>query len=173
MEIKKDPENIIFNSSWSLWYHKIAERWEPSAYEKIITFYNLKEYFTFFNNIEKLGGITASHYFLMRGDIAPVYEHEANKGNYAWTLMVSRTENGRDNCEGVARKCWEEITLRALGETLVKESHNINGITINVKEEGIIIQIWTSFKNPMNENILPNTVLQMSKKIKIKKLINN
>lgn len=166
----ENPEDILFDDTWSLWYHKKVDIWKIHGYENIYQIKNLKDYWLFFNNIDKLGGITASHYFLMRNTIQPIYEDASNARGHAWTLLVSRNENGRDNCEEIAKKCWEEITLKALGETLLKDSKKINGITINVKDEGIIIQIWTSIKTSISIDMLPNSIRTMSKTIRSKVL---
>jgi hypothetical protein len=126
------PE-IVFNDKWSVWYHHELNVWTVQGYRKIYDISNMEEFWSFYNNLQYLGGINKLHYFLMREGIAPVYEDIRNSRGGTWSSIVSLDS---------AEDSYIDLAQQLVGETLSDCPSDINGISINVKSGVSVIKIW-------------------------------
>lgn len=133
-------------SDWSIWYHHLLDDWTIKGYNKIYTIKTIKDIWDFNNNINILGGITNMHYFLMKKDISPIWEHNDNKNGGCWSILVPIDES---------QEIWEKLTAQILGETFVNIPNIITGISINQKNNISIFKIWNNDKSIRDTNILP------------------
>lgn len=126
---------IQFHSKWSLWYHHSLDNWSINGYRKIYEFNDMENFWRFFNNINCIGGINKLHFFLMRENITPVYEDDANIRGGAWSAIVSLES---------AEESFIDLAMSAIGETISDIPSDITGISINVKSGVSVIKIWNS-----------------------------
>jgi hypothetical protein len=141
-----------FNSEWDLWYHHSQNNWRIDGYKKIFTIKNIKDYWDLHNNINKIGGINNQHFFLMRNGIEPIWEDEKNKFGGCWSIKLLSDKS---------YDLWERLSLYMVGESLIKDSLSINGLSICFKSSmSSVIKIWNSDNNNNSLNQLPNDILK-------------
>ena len=129
---------ITFNDKWCVWYHHELNEWSVKGYRKIYDITNMEEFWSFFNNLQCLGGINKLHYFVMREGITPIYEDVKNCRGGIWSSIVSLDS---------AESSYIELAQRLIGETLSDYPSDINGLSINVKSGVSVIKIWNSDKS--------------------------
>jgi hypothetical protein len=82
----------------------------------------------------------------MREHIFPCWDDENNVNGGCFTIKIIKNK---------AVKFWEEITIKLLGETLLKPAftnlwESINGVSISPKKSFCIVKIW--MKNNDNKD---------------------
>lgn len=137
------------SSEWCLWYHHSRDNWKIDGYRKIYTIHNIKEYWDFHNNIDKIGGINSQHFFLMRDNIEPIWEHPKNKKGGCWSFKVSANK---------ALDLWMKISMYMIGETLTAKPDLINGLSICLKNNQSVIKIWNSDSKENSIDLLPDDI---------------
>ena len=91
---------------------------------------------------------------MMRGDIKPVYEDEANVGGYSYSYIVS----GRD-----VNETFIHVLMKMIGETLVDtENHkSVTGISLVPKRGTSCLKVWLANKEkPLELNVNEIRTLQ-------------
>ena len=147
----KEEQFPKFQSTWNIWYHHNKSSWRIGDYKQIFKISDIKDYWTFHNNINYLGGINSQHFFLMRENIKPIWEDPNNKTGGCWSIKLS-IEKSRD--------LWIKLSSYIVGETLVKSHHSINGISICTKNPTTsVIKIWNNDYKENSIKILPNDIL--------------
>jgi translation initiation factor 4E len=140
-----------FNSTWILWFHRENRNWKINGYNKLYSISNIKEFWDLHNNIKLFGGITSHHYFLMKNNIEPTWEHPDNRNGGTWSFKIPAEDS---------YKLWEKLAMYIVGDTLVEDSSKINGLSIVLKNPSIsIIKIWTSDANYSSLNLLPKDII--------------
>jgi hypothetical protein len=81
----------------------------------------------------------------MSDNVTPIWEDNNNKNGGAWSILVNS-----DN----AFELWEKLSVDLVSETIF--NNNINGISINQKNNIFIIKIWNNNKNLKNNTTLPS-----------------
>jgi hypothetical protein len=151
IENDSSGKNYEFHSNWTLWFHREKNNWKIGGYAEVFTIKNIKHFWNFHNNIHKIGGVTAHHFFLMRNDIEPTWEHEKNRTGGTWSFKVPAEDT---------YKLWERLALYIVGETLVDKPLKINGLSVRLKNPSIsIIKIWTSDASYNSLKLLPKPIL--------------
>jgi hypothetical protein len=80
--------------------------------------------------------VTKSMLFIMRNNIAPMWEDPANKMGGCFSFKIAST---------VIHSVWWDFVFLLCGETLMRDRSKmrlVNGITISPKYEHSIIKIW-------------------------------
>jgi translation initiation factor 4E len=128
----------VLKSSWSIYYHTFADDdWSIESYNKLFTFNTIEEYWKFMNNLPCLSN---GMFFIMRGEILPIWEDDSNKNGGAWTLFVSNNQ---------IETYFINISAHMVNEQLINLPNEINGLSITPKHKSFSIKIWN--KN-MNES---------------------
>ena len=144
-------ENTKLNSSWVLWYHHEKNNWKISGYRKIYKINTIKDFWELYKNFDRIGGINNQHFFLMREGIEPIWEDEANKLGGCWSFKKMENESA---------EIWEDLSVRIVGETLLEDNSEINGLSICLKRQSSsVIKIWNknsknNCKSLINKDIL-------------------
>jgi hypothetical protein len=138
-----------FNTNWDIWYHHSLNDWSVNGYKKIFSVSNIKTFWDFHNNIDCIGGINNLHFFMMRKDIAPIYEDTKNRNGGCWSILVPLTE---------AYIVWEKIAVGLCGETFIKDCSIITGLSINQKSNQAVIKIWNNDRTKNDPLMLPQFV---------------
>jgi hypothetical protein len=132
-----DEDECILNDIWSLYFHDpYNEDWTYGSYIKVVDTSSVDEFWVI-NNITN-DKIHCGMFFYMREYIFPCWDDENNKNGGCLSLKVLKHD---------MMEFWEELCVRLLGETLLKEEHRehwnlINGISTSPKKYFCIIKIW-------------------------------
>ena len=156
MNTTLDQEEDYFplNTYYILWYHGITEKnWDKDSYIKIGIIHSIKEFWTYYNNINTfLKGI----FFLMKEDILPIWEVPDNINGGYWSFRVDRDK---------VDEIWTKLSIQLITENICNSSsskselqqtdqqteqsnkiikHDINGISISPKAVNAVIKIWNN-----------------------------
>lgn len=144
-------EQYQFNNAWDIWYHHTLNDWNISGYRKILTLTNIKNFWSFYNNIDCIGGITNVNMFMMRQNITPIWEDVRNRNGGSWSILVPIAE---------AYNVWEKLACHLVGETLTNDNYLITGISINQKNNIAVIKIWNNDRTKKDISYLPSFIKQ-------------
>jgi hypothetical protein len=136
--------DIKLKDSWNLWYHHILNDWTLSGYKKIYTINTIKDFWDIYNNINLIEELNNLHLYFMRDNVTPIWEDNNNKNGGVWSILVN---------SDYAFELWEKLSVDLVSQTIF--DNNINGISINQKNNIFIIKIWNNNKNLKNNTILP------------------
>ena len=148
-EIKKDK---ILSNEWVLWTHSLSSNdWSLKGYKKIYTITTVGDFWKIFNNFSKLGP-DCFHIYLMKKDITPMWEDDANRNGGICSLKIDFDKSFsefEDICKNVV-----------LNKFLTDEGDDINGVSfspkINSRCSFAIIKIWNgSAKNNIIDLLEP------------------
>ena len=138
--------------NWNIWYHHEKDNWKLSGYKQLYNIDNANSFWKFYNNWDKVGGVTNKHFFLMREDVTPIWEDKNNINGGCWSFKIQ---------EDQADDLWEDLSVylvcNELCPSIVDE---IMGLSICLKKNNnTVIKIWNkNSKNNslklINENIL-------------------
>lgn len=120
-------------SKWNVYYHAFSDTWTIESYTKLCCIETIEDYWKFMNNIPD---ISNGMFFIMRGDILPIWEDTLNKNGGAWTLFISNNQ---------VNSYLINITAFLVNEQLIKNpdmAEEINGISITPKHRSFSIKIW-------------------------------
>jgi hypothetical protein len=140
------------NSEWSIWFHNEKDNWKLSGYKKIYTFNTIANFWKFYNNWDKVGGVTNKHFFLMKNNVTPIWEDQSNINGGCWSFKIQEEQ---------AEDLWEDLSSHVVCEQLCPTiSNEIVGLSICLKKNSnTVVKIWNkNSKNNslklINENIL-------------------
>jgi hypothetical protein len=140
------------NNVWNVWYHHEKDNWKISGYKQIYKLETVSDFWKLYNNLDKLGGITSKHFFLMKENVTPIWEDAININGGCWSFKIQ---------EDMAEELWEDLSMHLICETLCPTIiEDIVGLSICLKKSNnAIIKIWNkNSKNNslklINENIL-------------------
>ena len=127
------------DNNWTLWYHDPDDkRWTIDSYKRLVNLTTLEEFLTYY---ETIGSITSGMFFVMKGDIPPIWEDPANiKGGILTYKLL----------KNISDKIWNELSMMLVGGTLSDDYTHINGISISPKINNCIIKIWIKDSSKMN-----------------------
>lgn len=142
--------NSTFLNKWKLWYHHEKNNWSINGFKDIYIIENISDFWKLYKSWNKIGGVNNKHFFLMKNDIQPIWEHEENVKGGCWSFKVS---------ENQSYILWEDLSKYLICENLINDSNEVNGISICLKKNNYsVIKIW-------NKNSNKNSITQINKKI--------
>lgn len=155
----QEEDHFPLDTYYTLWYHGITEKkWDKDSYIKIGIIHSIKDFWTYYNNINTfLKGI----FFLMKEDILPIWEVPDNINGGYWSFRVDR-----DKVDDI----WTKLSIQLITENICNSSriesdeledseeseenesehdinilkHDINGISISPKAVNAVIKIWNN-----------------------------
>lgn len=138
------------NDKWVLWYHDLDDTdWTINGYQRLADIDTIENFWSIYNSLEE-NVIQNSMFFLMRHNINPIWEDSNNINGGCWSFKITKKD---------VFKAWNELSLHLIGENITKElknSLNINGISISPKKNFSILKIWN--KNQETHNILSKKI---------------
>ena len=141
---------INFLNNWNLWYHHIKDDWSINGYRNIYTIKTAEDFWKLYNNWDKLGGIIYKQFFLMKNNIQPIWEDEANKNGGCWSFKIN---------ENNVEELWEELSILLVTEELLKNKDDVVGLSICLKKNNFcVVKIW-------NNNCKNNSIKLLNPKI--------
>lgn len=144
--------NTELKYTWNIWYHCEKDNWTLSGYKKIYQIKTIEDFWKFYNNWDKVGGVTNKHFFLMRSDITPIWEDQQNINGGCWSFKVQEEQ---------ADDLWEDLSTYLVCDKLCPTiSNEIMGLSVCLKKNSnTVVKIWNqNSKNNslklINQNIL-------------------
>jgi hypothetical protein len=141
----KTYENIgnelKLNSYWTVWVHKSDNTdWTLQSYQKRYMINSIGSFWRFFNNFQFFD-CYKNQLFIMRGEIAPIWEDVNNKFGGICSVKVDSTQRGFKT--DISTEVFISICMLIMNETFIMNNEDINGISYTVKKRGILIKLWT------------------------------
>lgn len=137
------------NSTWILYTLDTKERdWKPEHFKKICKVRTIEDFWSIFNNFNKLG-IKYRRLFMYREPIIPVWEDSRNSNGGECSFKIEVIE---------AIELITYIGIQIIGETFLEDNTKINGFSINPKNGWSIIKIWHSEMEEEFIKLLPETI---------------
>ncbi len=129
------------NSYWTVWVHKInSNDWTLTGYQKIYVINSIGAFWRFFNNFQLLNTYQ-NQIFIMREEIAPIWEDVNNKFGGICSIKIDSIQKGMKT--DLSTEVLALISLLIMNETFVGQNKNINGISYSVKKRSSLIKVWT------------------------------
>ena len=122
------------NTTWNIWAHDKADAdFTNDSYKKCFTIATLEDFWVFFNNVNDF---TRHQFYVMRKDIAPIYEVPENIDGGAYSFLITTSNNVKNG--------FIALTIRVISENLLPPKHynQVTGIYLNPKPEGANIKVW-------------------------------
>ena len=112
--------------TWTLYLHLPNETdWSMNSYKKILTIQYVEQLIELYKIISNKMLISCM-FFLMKGNIKPMWEDPANCNGGAFSFKINHR---------ISYSIWRTITYLAIGEQLDNTTKNIiTGITISPKK---------------------------------------
>jgi hypothetical protein len=140
------------NYTWNIWYHSEKDNWTISGYKQLYQIKIIEHFWRFYNNWDKVGGITNKHFFLIRSDVTPIWEDPKNINGGCWSFKIQEEQ---------AYELWEDLSIYLVCNKLCPTiSDELSGLSICLKKNNnTVVKIWnTNSKNNslklINEDIL-------------------
>lgn len=149
-----DGSNIQLGNTYTLWCHDVNNKfWDIDSYKQLMTFNDVSSFWKLINNLNKMG-IKYNHFFLMKGNIEPTWEHEENRNGGVCSL---KTEIHK------ASEMFEYLTTKMVSGELSMYPDDINGISISPKNNWAIIKIWNSdMKHDLSKTLTKDVINKYS-----------
>jgi hypothetical protein len=151
--------DLKLNSQWTVWVHKYDNSdWTLHSYQKRYIINSIGSFWRFFNNFQ-FYDCYKNQLFIMRGEIAPIWEDVNNKFGGICSIKVDSTQRGFKT--DISTEIFITTCMLIMNETFIANNEDINGISYNVKKRGILIKVWTKtyHKDDKFINELPKTLI--------------
>jgi hypothetical protein len=137
---------------WNIWYHHEKDNWKLSGYKQIYKMNTVQNFWKFYNNWDKVGGVSSKHFFVMKNNITPMWEDQENINGGCWSFKIQ---------EDMSEELWEDLSVYLVNNILCPTiSNEVVGISLCLKKNNnTVVKIWNknSKHNSLkliNENIL-------------------
>lgn len=143
-------KNIKLPHKYSIWIHDLhGKKWGIDSYKKIYDITNVADFWKVFNNFSKLG-LKHMHFFIMKDDIEPTWEHVENRNGGLVSYKIEIDQSA---------EVWETLACRMVCETLGLLENDINGISFSPKNNWGIIKIWNKNFNEDVSQVIDNDII--------------
>lgn len=145
--------NTLLKYGWDLWYHHEKDNWKLSGYKKIYSIKTAGDFWKFYNNWDKVGGITNKHFFLMRENVTPLWEDQENINGGCWSFKVH---------EDQANELWEDLSVYLMCNELCPTIDNdILGLSVCLKKNNnTVIKIWNKKSKSNSLKLINEKILK-------------
>jgi hypothetical protein len=136
MEMAEQQETYL-NDVWNFYFHDPYDsNWKNESYKLLGTVSTVEEFWQHHSLIKP--DVNKGIFFMMRDYVFPCWDDPANLEGGCLSIKVLKD---------VVSEFWEDICMKLLGETLLKEEHRerwnqVNGISTSPKKHFCIIKIW-------------------------------
>ena len=141
-------DDMKLNSYWTVWVHRTScTDWKITGYQKIYVINSIGSFWRFFNNFQMLDTYH-NNIFIMREEIAPIWEDVNNKFGGICSLKIDSTQRGLKTDLSV--EIFIIMSMLIMNETFIVNNKNINGISFGIKKRSTLLKIWTKTYNEDN-----------------------
>ena len=130
-------DDDYLNDIWAVYFHNPYDvNWNTSSYISIGTINSITDFWNHSANLKD--HLHQGMFFIMREYVFPMWDDKENINGGCLSIKVLK-----ENIDAY----WQDLTIKMLGETLVKPSHRqkwdvINGISTSPKKNFCIVKIW-------------------------------
>jgi translation initiation factor 4E len=134
-----------------MYYHDPEnDDWSINSYQRIAELQTLEEFWSLYERLPK----TSFHlgmFFLMRNNILPTWEDQANINGGCWSYKISVSD---------VYPVWEILSARVVCEsiTTVTDPDIITGISISPKKGFCVLKIWNNNSSFSDTKYLKNDI---------------
>ena len=139
-------DNYLLRNVYTLWSHDVMDKnWDITSYQKICEIRNASEFWRLFNNFSRLD-YKSKHFFLMKDNIEPIWEHPLNRNGGVCSLKVDLN---------ASLNVWELLNVYMVCNILSCVDDDINGISICHKNSWALVKIWNgNSKNNLSQTMI-------------------
>jgi hypothetical protein len=139
--------------TWNIWYHHEKDNWELTGYKNIYEINTTGDFWKFYNNWSKVGGVTNKHFFLMRNDVTPIWEDLKNINGGCWSFIIQEEQS---------EELWEDLSTYLICMQLCPTiTEEIVGISICLKKNNnTVIKIWNTNSKNNSLKLINETILK-------------
>jgi hypothetical protein len=162
---------LKLNSHWTTWEHRFDNQdWTLHGYQKRYIINSIGSFWRYFNHFQFYDNYK-NQLFIMRGEIAPIWEDVNNKFGGICSIKIDSTQRGFKT--DISTEIFVSICMLIMNETF-PYVEDITGISYNVKKKNILVKIWTKTFHPDNKFIseLPKTLINKFNSELQKQLMN-
>ena len=157
-EIKGDDMSL--NTPWKVWIHaNNTDDWGLDSYDSGSKIDSVGQLMRFLYDFESLNK-RDFQYFVMRNEIAPIWEDMNNKDGVITSIKINL--GNRDDSYDIGAMAFKVICILVLNEAFVKNNTDINGVCFSIKNNSPHIKIWVKdrTRNGAFEKGLPMALLR-------------
>ncbi|KAL3876015.1 hypothetical protein ACJMK2_033904 [Sinanodonta woodiana] len=138
-----DPGPLIkhpLQNRWALWFFKNDKSKEWTANLKLVhSFDTVEDFWALYNHVQKASKLQSGcDYSLFKDGIQPMWEDERNKDGGRWLISLNKNQRATE-----LDNFWLETLLCLIGEAFDELSDDVNGATINIRNKGDKLGLWT------------------------------
>jgi hypothetical protein len=138
-----------FHNKWIVWRHDIETHdWSFGSYIKLFTIENMKDFWSFFNNVYILD-VDKYYFFIMKNNSHPTWEHPTNRNGGVCSVKVAKNSV----CELV-----EQMAVLLVNESFSDIPDDINGLSFGNKPNHCIVKIWNKDYNNDTTKHIPEYI---------------
>lgn len=140
-------DNVSLGRTYTLWSHDINNKfWDIGSYKKLVTVDNASGFWRVINNFSKIG-VKFNHFFLMKNDVEPTWEHKDNRNGGVCSFKIELCRSA---------DVFEYLSIKMVSGCLSSNSDDINGISLSPKNNWAIIKIWNKdSKYDLSKTLMP------------------
>ena len=143
-QIENSEKHNLYDK-WVLWAHLPHNTdWSLKSYIKIYEVDTANKVIALNNSLPDQM-IKNCMLFFMRNGIKPMWEDPKNINGGCWSFKITK---------GIMKQYWTELSIFLLGENIMSDFKNINGLSISPKKSFCIIKIWNCDKTINNKELI-------------------
>nr|QBK88907.1 MAG: translation initiation factor 4E [Mimivirus LCMiAC01] len=160
-----DGSNLELSSKYILWSHDVYTKdWNINSYKKMCTICTVADFWkVFFTFKEKKLDTKFTHYFLMKENVEPIWEHPTNRNGGICSFRIEYVRS---------IKLWKKICAMMVWNVLVNDMDDITGASYSPKNNWAIIKIWNGDCSNDISSMISKNMKQDYPDISIKYKIN-
>lgn len=141
-------EDVFLNDIWAMYFHDPNDNdWTNASYHRMGDISTVDDFWS--HQLSVKHQVHKGMFFLMREHVFPCWDDPANLQGGCLSIKVLKDDMG---------EFWEDISMKLLGETLLKEEHRahwskVNGISTSPKKHFCIIKIWVADQDMADKNM--------------------
>jgi hypothetical protein len=130
---------VFLNDAWHVYFHDPFDpNWKTSSYVLLSSISTIEE--CWHNLFQMQKQIQKGIFFVMREYVFPCWDDPNNINGGCLSIKILKEH---------VPEFWEDLVLKLLGETILKDEHThnwnkINGISCSPKKHFCIVKIWLS-----------------------------
>jgi len=142
-----DPEMVIkhpLENSWAMWFFKNdkSRDWKDNL-RVITTFDTVEDFWGLYNHTLPASRLQSGcDYSVFKAGIQPMWEDAQNKKGGRWLINLNKTQR-----QTHLDDFWLETLLCLIGEGFDEHSDEICGATVNIRNKGDKLGLWTRDAN--------------------------
>lgn len=132
-----EQDETYLNDVWCYYFHDPYDtNWTNESYKLLGTLSTVEEFWQ--HQICLKNDVNKGMFFIMRDYVFPCWDDPSNLEGGCLSIKVLK-----DNVS----EFWDDICMKMLGETLLKEEHRdkwnlVNGVSISPKKHFCIVKLW-------------------------------